>query len=181
MRLKGRPAPLLITFAIVAACGLLIAVAGTGSTDVVYETPDPDWNWSGPSLADEFFALLLDESELRQVESALPEQVWERSRDRLEGWLNDGNIAVIVAYLGEASTGGYAIRVRSVHVKRGTSPSVTIAIARRRPDPDEFVTQVVTYPLEIVPIERDMLPEAPFDVRFVDVDGQPLHFEGDAG
>lgn len=184
MRFVFRSRMLLLGFAVVAAAGLLMAVMGRGAPRVVYEAEVPEWRWSGASFSDQYLALLLHETDLRAARAALPAHVWRQAGSELEEWLADGDTAVVAAYLGEASTGGFAIRVRRVEVDEtrtgssGTEPIVTVTIARRRPTPDEFVTQAFTYPYEMVPIRRELLPEEPFAVLFVDDDGNPLN--GDA-
>lgn len=174
MNFNSRPIMVLIAGVIVAALGWWMTAAGNRSSEVVYESSGPDWNWTGPSLPDQYIALLVDESDLQSAQRALPAQVWASTEDSLQEFLSRGESAVVVAYLGEAPTGGYAIRVRSVRVDTDDRPSVTVAIARRRPSPDEFVTQTVSYPYEMVPIQRNKLPEGPFSVRFVDMNGRPL-------
>lgn len=174
MRSKFRPNILTIGFVIVAAVGLWLAVAGNGSSEIVYEADVPDWQWSGASFPDQYMALLSEEDELSSAQAALPDQVWHQTRDSLQELLADGNTAAIVAYLGEAPTGGYAIRIRAVHVHQGSDRSVTIIFARRRPAPDEFVTGAFTYPYEIVPIPRNQLPDEPFAVQFIDDQGRSI-------
>lgn len=172
MRFKSRPNMLMTALIIVAASGFLFAVLGNGSSEIVYNADVPNWHWSGASLTDQYFALLLDESDLPLVRAALPDQVWKDSGPSLQEWLARDDTAVVMAYLGKARTGGYAIRVRNVRVDHSPVPSVTVTIARRRPGAGEFVTQAFTYPYEMVPISRDKLPETPFAVRFVDDDGR---------
>jgi len=171
---------LLLGVAVAAAAGWLLAASGNGSPHVVYEADVPDWRWSGSSFRDQYLALLLSETDLRRARTALPDHVWRQAGAQMQRWLAEGDTAVVVAYLGQAPTGGYAIRVQRVEISEDagantdTTPSVTVTVARRRPGPGEFVTQAFTHPLDVVPIGKDRLPAEPFDVRFVDDQGRPL-------
>lgn len=188
MRIGSMSAVVLLAFAAVLAAGILMIALGrgdqeTGRREVVYEADVPSWSWSGGSPIDQYFALLTSTEHLRPAEAALPPQVWAEAGPQIEQALAEDKVA-IVAYLGQAPTGGYAIRVRRVEVEvlaedvteedTDETSTVTIRIARRRPSPDEFVIQTFTNPYDLVTISRDKLPPAPFHVRFVDDDGHSL-------
>lgn len=183
MHAAARSRLLLLGLLLAAGAGWLLTASGNGSSRIIYETDVPGWRWTGGSFRDQYVALLLDETDLRRARAALPDPVWRQAGQQMEEWLAAGDTAVVVAYLGEASTGGYAIRIVRVEVqeardKKESRPVVTVTVARRRPGPDEFVTQAFTYPYDAVPVATDQLPDEPFDVRFVDPDGQPLDGDG---
>lgn len=187
MSLAFRSRIVLLAFAIVAAAGWFMTTMGREAPRIVYEADVPEWRWTGRSFSDQYLALLVDDGDLRRARPALPDHVWNQVGAKLEEWIADDDTAVIVAYLGEAPTGGHAIRVRRVEVDEkngaggdGDGPMVTVTIARRRPTPDEFVTQVITFPFEVIPLDRELLPQEPFTVRFVDDEGDPLNDEGAA-
>src|SRR5690606_36622888 len=160
--------------ALLVAAGALFALAA-GDSGVIYEEQgSAGWRWREAPLPDQYLALVVDEADLHLVQLALPDYVWAQHAEQLTQWVQSGKAAV-VAYLGEAPTGGYAIGVRQVRVDRVLPrPVVTVVVDRRSPGPGEFVTMAITHPLDIVPIERELLPEAPFLVRFVDGQGRRL-------
>lgn len=166
----------LVTVAmLLVAAGALFALAAEGD-GIIYEEDAPmAWRWrQDGALPDQYLALVLDAADLQLLELALPTHVWENHQGALTAQVQDAGAAV-VAYLGEAPTGGYAIGVRQVRVDRVLPrPVVTVVVDRRSPGPGEFVTMAITHPLDIVPIERELLPEAPFLVRFVDGQGRRL-------
>lgn len=179
MRVGSPSTVALLAFALVAAVGMFLAVWGGGREEVVYEAEVPDWSWRGAGFQDQFVALLMSDLDLRRAQAALPGSVWAQAGPEIQEHLAKGDTAVIIAYLGEAPTGGYAIRVRRVTVQwpeEGTDdePVVTIAVARRRPTPDEFVIQAFTYPYDVVAVPKSKLPEEPFQTRFIDDEGRPL-------
>lgn len=190
MRIGSLSAVVLLAFVAVLAAGILMFALGKGEpdgtrTEVVYEADVPKWNWTGGSPADQYLVLLTSAVDLRSAQSALPPQVWAEAGPQIEEALAKDEVA-IVAYLGQAPTGGYAIRVRRVEVAvgaleemadedgEGEHSTVTITIARRRPQPEEFVIQTFTNPYDLVTIPNDKLPPEPFEVLFVDDDGQSL-------
>src|SRR5690606_5051056 len=126
-----------------------------------------------------FLALITSEMDLRRVQSALPATVWAQVGPEAQERLAAGDSAVIVAYLGEFPTGGYAIRVRRVTVQaaetEGDLPVVTVTVARRQPAPGEFVIQAFTYPYDFVVVPKSSLPGEPYRVQFVDDDGNELN------
>ncbi len=119
MRLVWPTGMLLLGVAVAAAAGWLLAASGNGSPHVVYEADVPDWRWSGSSFRDQYLALLLSETDLRRARTALPDHVWRQAGAEMQRWLAEGDTAVVVAYLGQAPTGGYAIRVQRVEISRG--------------------------------------------------------------
>ncbi len=65
---------------------------------------------------------------------------------------------VIALFMGQQSTGGYAIEVDEVRVDEQTA---TVYYRERRPGPDEIVTQALTSPYHLV-----RLPRLSQEVRF---------------
>lgn len=181
MRFGSLSTVLLLAFAAVAAVGLLMVAWGRGGEDVlvVYEANVPDWRWRGTSPPDQFLALLTSEEDARRAQAALPDSVWAQIGPQIDELLAEGDTAVVIAYLGEAPTGGYAIRVRRIAVHEPTAgtaerPVVTVTVARRQPTPDEFVIQIFTHPYDMVTIPKNRLPAEPFDVAFLDDEGNEL-------
>jgi len=174
MRRKQRTRLLATAMLIVAASALLALAAGNDG--VLYEGETlRSWRWQTETeFPDQYFALLMTPADLRLARLALPEAVWSSHGDELARWVEDPDAAAVVAYLGEAPTGGYGIRIRQVRVDRGIRPVVTVVVDRRSPGPGEFVTMVITYPVDIVPIPQDGLPQGTFTVRFVDGQGRVL-------
>jgi len=160
--------------ALLVAAGALFALAA-GDSGVIYEEQgSAGWRWREAPLPDQYLALVVDEADLHLVQLALPDYVWAQHAEQLTQWVQSGKAAV-VAYLGEAPTGGYAIRVRQVRVDAQIPrPVVTVVVDRRSPGPGEFVTMAITHPIDLVPVERERLPEPPFLVRFVDRSGRRL-------
>lgn len=179
---RGSPSTiLLLAFSVVAGAGLLMIAWGGGGEDVtvIYEADVPAWSWRGGTPTDQFLALITSEMDLRRVQSALPATVWAQVGPEAQERLAAGDSAVIVAYLGEFPTGGYAIRVRRVTVQaaetEGDLPVVTVTVARRQPAPGEFVIQAFTYPYDFVVVPKSSLPGEPYRVQFVDDDGNELN------
>ncbi|MBO8141297.1 MAG: SIMPL domain-containing protein [Firmicutes bacterium] len=166
----------LLALVLAAAAGLAAVIVGRASGHVVYQgEPAPSWTWRLEApLPDQYLALVMDAADLELVRLAIPAPAWANHGPRLAGWL-EGAQAVFVAYLGEAPTGGYGIRIRQVRVDAGLYGSVVTAVVERRsPAPGEFVTMAVTYPLDLVAVDRARLPQPPFTVRFVDGRGRLL-------
>ena len=63
-----------------------------------------------------------------------------------DGLSLDGGLAVYVA-LGECPTGGYNIQVREI---RKADQTLVVTIKAISPAPDQMVTQVITYPYDLV-------------------------------
>ncbi|MFO7820264.1 MAG: protease complex subunit PrcB family protein [Halanaerobacter sp.] len=73
----------------------------------------------------------------------------ERQKERLrniEGLSLDGGLAVYVT-LGECPTGGYNIQIGEI---RKADETLVVTIKAISPAPDEMVTQVITYPYDLV-------------------------------
>src|SRR5690606_2323553 len=117
MHTAARSRLLLLGLLLAAGAGWLLTASGNGSSRIIYETDVPGWRWTGGSFRDQYVALLLDETDLRRARAALPDPVWRQAGQQMEEWLAAGDTAVVVAYLGEASTGGYAIRIVRVEVQ----------------------------------------------------------------
>lgn len=174
MRRKQRTRLVAAAMLIVAASALFALAAGNDG--LLYEGETlRSWRWQTETdFPDQYFALLMDPADLRLARLALPDAVWSTHGEELSRWVEDPDTAAVVAYLGEAPTGGYGISIRQVRVDRGFRPVVTVVVDRRSPGPGEFVTMVVTYPVDMVPIPQDGLPQGTFTVRFVDGQGRVL-------
>lgn len=172
-RRKARLVALALT---IVAAGAILALAQSDGS-VIYEGETlRSWRWHGQTdLPDQYFALLLDPSDLELARLALPQKVWSEHGAELTRWAEDEGTAAVVAYLGEAPTGGYGISVRQLRVDgAGARQVVTVVVDRRSPAPGEFVTMAVTYPVDIVPVPTAKLPAGTFTVRFVDGQGHVL-------
>lgn len=79
--------------------------------------------------------------------------------------------AVLLADMGQQTTGGYSVRFRGVRVV-GNVVEATLEITR--PRPGAMVIQVITRPYAVTTISRGLLPHGRFTVRFVEPDGSEL-------
>lgn len=87
--------------------------------------------------------------------------------DRLPVDIDWSKDALLVAALGEAPTGGYAVRIRQV-IRQGGE--LQVVVHRRSPGSGDLVTQVFTYPVDCVRLKRDQLAGAG-RIAFVDQKG----------
>ncbi len=73
---------------------------------------------------------------------------------------------LVAAHRGFCPSGGYGVRIRGLE-QRGDQ--VVVRLAHRNPRPGEFVTMVVTYPRDVVGVERSELnPRGVLHFHFVD-------------
>lgn len=73
---------------------------------------------------------------------------------------------LIEVYRGECPTGGYRIHVKTVEQE---GQNVTVTVTLENPGPGEVVTMVITYPFEIVKIQRRSLAQGG-DLHFSFID-----------
>lgn len=69
---------------------------------------------------------------------------------------DDGNHTYIIAMMGEKRTAGYSIKVLSIEDNEEGRLKVTAEL--KQPSKDEMVAQVITYPVDIVRIQKTNLP-----------------------
>jgi|GEM_PF-2864444 len=75
------------------------------------------------------------------------------------------------AYLGEANTGGYDIKIERI-AKEGAAIRVQVRLIS--PEPDDMVTMAFSYPTDFVLVERSHLETGPHTFTFVDQNGNVL-------
>lgn len=151
---------LTLTMAIV----LCIAAQSTAANMIIHMGNDAaqKWAWtSGPGLSGSLYELVTSAEQAQKVLARLPRHL---QSDAFKG-IDFKRQAAIVAYLGEAPTGGYAVDIHSVQI---TGNQVWVNISRRAPGADEITTMALTYPLAVKAIALTDLPDKPYQVRFVD-------------
>lgn len=80
--------------------------------------------------------------------------------------LDFGRCFLVAVHRGFCPSGGYSVRVRSLEQEGN---QVTVRLDHRDPRPQEMVTQVITYPRDLVQVERSELsPRGSLHFRFVD-------------
>ncbi|WP_445173463.1 protease complex subunit PrcB family protein [Microcoleus sp.] len=65
------------------------------------------------------------------------------------------NVAAIFA--GEKSTGGYSVEILAVETrnsKTGDQPSLVITVQYHQPQPEDYVTEAMTYPYQMIKIPQ---------------------------
>lgn len=62
---------------------------------------------------------------------------------------------VLGAFLGEQSTGGYAVEIQDAVEENG---KLVVTVKEIAPGPDSFVTQAITTPFHVVAVKRSALP-----------------------
>ncbi|MGM0472192.1 MAG: protease complex subunit PrcB family protein [Bacillota bacterium] len=67
----------------------------------------------------------------------------------------DGKVAFL-AYLGSMSSGGYGMQINKILQKDN---KIIIRVKYISPDPEESVTSVITYPYDLVVVDRDKLAQ----------------------
>nr|MBO2477857.1 hypothetical protein [Bacillota bacterium] len=106
MRRKQRTRLVAAAMLIVAASALFALAAGNDGLLYEGET-QRSWRWQTETdFPDQYFALLMDPADLRLARLALPDAVWSTHGEELSRWVEDPDTAAVVAYLGEAPTGG---------------------------------------------------------------------------
>lgn len=138
---------------------MLLAFLLLGGSDVViYESSRDTSSW-----------VYEPARHLQYAAAATPEE-WSRQLSRMEppvrrsfeiDWETEFPILV---YLGEHSTGGYAVNIDKIVLSDRT---LTVQVSRRSPGPGEMVTMAFTYPTDLVTLPREYLDKVE-TVRFVD-------------
>ncbi|KXS38413.1 MULTISPECIES: protease complex subunit PrcB family protein [unclassified Candidatus Frackibacter] len=85
------------------------------------------------------------------------------------------NRVAILAYLGEMPSGGYGIQIDKVAKK---DDKVLVKVKRVSPSPDDMVTMVITYPYDLITIDKDKFGSAEIsklDLVVVNQDGEVLN------
>lgn len=73
---------------------------------------------------------------------------------------------LVAVHRGYCPSGGYSVRVRSLEQQ---GDQVTVRVDHRDPRPGDFVTQAITYPQDLVQVERSELnPAGRLHFRFTD-------------
>jgi hypothetical protein len=151
---------LALTMAVV----LLLAAQSTAASMIIHMGNDAalKWIWtSKPGLSGALYELVTSAEQAQKVLGRLPKHL---QSDAFKG-IDFQRQAAIVAYLGEAPRGGYAVDIHSVQI---SGSQVWINITRRAPGADEITTMALTYPLAVKAIPLTDLPAKPYEVRFVD-------------
>lgn len=152
------PAILVLVIALIAVIG---AVTGGDDAPVLIYRADGDvpGAWHGERLPDDrLIRFILDADALGRLRAVSPQAV--RGIDPAFDFAKE---LLLIAYLGEAPTGGYGIQVRSVEwtpPARGEEGKVTVRLALWSPGPDAFVTQAFTYPRDVVALPKADWPAA---------------------
>ena len=121
------------------------------SADGHYDT----WTWHiGAWPADRWLGVLHSAQELADLLQARPYLEGRLPRAEQTEWRRE---ALVVAALGEAPSGGYAVRIRQVRVAERRQ-QVTLAL--KSPSPESLVIQIVTYPVDTVRVPKAELPYA---------------------
>lgn len=139
-------------------------------TIYIAQVPVGDWQWHrGALLRDSWFGVVEDEYDLQRLLLSRP-----YLRGRLSGGTDWSSELVVVAALGEAPTGGHAVRIERI---LSEVPEVRVVTHLRSPHPGDFVTQAITYPVDSVHLRRDLVPPNAQWI-FVDQYGRQLTSEG---
>jgi hypothetical protein len=124
------------------------------------------WQWCDqPSLAGCWFGLLRDSDEFERFLASRP--YLRGLIPAVEDWRAH---LLVVAALGEAPTGGYAVRIREIVRLNG---ALKVVVYLRSPAPDDFVFQTINYPVDSVHVPRDRVP-AGLPWIFIDQNGRLL-------
>lgn len=144
-----------------------------GEPVVLMEREPPEgWRWREERLPEDgFFGLLRGKEDWEAFASAHPQAAGRLAEP---DWRRE---ALVVAYLGTAPTGGYAVRIERVLRQPET---LRVDLALRSPAPGEFVTLAMTHPIDSVSVPKGELPPAalasPAATRFFAPGG--LNWEG---
>lgn len=132
------------------------------------EASTGNWQWHRKGLLPgSWFGALGSAAELANLLSTRP---FLQGRIPLDvDWTRE---LLVIAALGEAPTGGHAVRILRVSCDGRVANVVTHL---RSPAPADYVTQVITYPVDVVHVGRDLIPgAAAIEWRFVDQRGTRL-------
>lgn len=136
---------------------------------IVYKANNPatDWQWPGSDLpADRWCGVL----ESRQQMAAL---LTERPymQERLPQDINWEKEVLVVATLGAAPTGGYAIRINRITANLSL---MQVQVAMKGPAPSDIVIQMITYPVDSIRLLRSSLGQSEVKWQFVDQTGRQI-------
>lgn len=154
--------------------GLLVVAlmtAGATAANLIISTGSSagqSWTWHQTSaLPGAMYSLVMSEAEAKVLAGQLPAHM---QADAFKG-IDFSRQAALVAYLGEAPTGGYAVEFDSIQIN---DQQMWVNINRRSPAADEAVIMMATYPIAVRPIALSDLPKHGFTVRFADQTGKLL-------
>lgn len=146
--------------AAVALLGILalLAAAIYGRTNHVItlyrEDPGFEGEWHPASLPpDRWIGFLLDEAEWEALVELTGGRAGRAERPDFERHV------AVVAYMGERPTGGYRIHISELVAEERLGGALRLRLTVDSPGPSDFVTQAFTYPLDVVLLEREALPE----------------------
>ncbi len=146
----------------------LAAAAGGGAAVVLYEDEAAlEWGFCEPANA-RYFAAWYPELWQQQV-NPIPAQAKLQWDD-----MNFETDAAVGVYMGEQTTGGYAIAIGRLELQ---AEWLIATVVSREPGPTDMVTQAFTYPSHIVTVDKSLLTRAdavPIGVRFISPDGDKL-------
>lgn len=126
------------------------------------------WNWAGKTpLPGARFELVTTRSAARKIAAQLPKPLQASAFKNVKFTRE----AAIIAYLGEAPNGGYAVDIHSVQID---GSGITVRVSRRAPRPGEVNLMVLSYPMDIKSFAKSNLPKAPYTVRFIDQTGAEI-------
>ena len=134
---------------------------------VVYESNNPatGWNWHDGDLpTDHWFGVLENNQQLTALLAERP-----YLQERLPAEINWKEEVLVVAALGAAPTGGYAVRINQI---TSSSKSMQVQLAMKSPAPSDMVIQIITYPVDSVCLQRSKLGPSDAKWHFVDTKGQ---------
>jgi hypothetical protein len=138
------------------------------------QAPTENWRWHRKDLlSGSWFGTVTSPGSLQALLATRP-----FLKGRVPTNVDWAQELLVLAVLGEAPTGGHAVRVR--HIVRD-GQTVRVLVHLRSPAPEDFVTQVITFPLDVVCLRRDQVP-AGANTRwtFVDQRGNVLQPDGSA-
>lgn len=144
---------------------LLLGFMLLGAREVVlYENPRDTAAWE------------YRDSRPLQFAAARSQDEWKRQLAQLEPLppripeVNWDTEFPILVYLGEHSTGGFAVQIDRVHA---VGRELVVQVSRKGPAPGEMVTMAFTYPMDVITLPREHLENVE-KVRFVSREGELL-------
>ena len=147
-----------------AAMALFLVTQATAANLIIHMGNDTflKWVWTAqPDVSGSVYELVTSAEQAQKVLHRLPQHL----RAQVFKDIDFERQAAIVAYLGEAPRGGYAVDIHSVQI---SDSQVWVNISRRAPGPDEITTLAITHPLSVKSLPLADLPEGDYEVRFVD-------------
>ncbi len=147
-------------------------VADVRKARVLYtaDTPATGWQWqAGDWPADRWLRVVDSEASLADLLRARP-----YLQGRLPGPLDWTQEFLVVAALGVAPSGGYAIRIDKI---TAAGADVEVRVSGKSPAPSDMVIQIITYPVDAVRLKRAIflgVGVADTNWRFVDQNGRQV-------